>query len=1506
MRLAAAALAGVGWALLAAMALAGLALSAVALLAAAPVSRAAIASALVDVVDRAIAGRIELGGIEVLPHGGIELRELEVYAPGGRLVLSVGRARAFVELTALRRRVVGVSLELEGPSVLVEEEPGGGVSLGQAFASPGREPSPPDRGPRADGGGGEGGWTFQVARLDVRGGEVWWVDEAGQTRLEATGVDAAALGSWGPERGRAEVRLRAELREPLEAPLAIEAVAERSGAAIRVPVLRAEAGGTSLEAVAEGDLARRSGRAAIARLGVSRAQARALVPEAPPGADLRATGYAEAEGGTATAALRVEPAGGGAEGRGDVAVAATLDAIGRAVGFDVALERLDPSLLVAGAPPGALTLTGRGAVAGRSLDAARARLALTVGPSRLRGGTVSRAEVALRAADGTVELDRLDVAAPALSLTASGRWRRGGAARGTATLDAPDLARAARNVALLAGAEPPGVGGRVHVAAELSGTAAAPVVAASLDAPLLRAGGLRADGLRASIQTAGALRAIEGRAAGRASALWSGARDVAREVVFRAELRGGEGSLSASAGVPGAGRERMSLEAMGRLGPRRESLLLARLALGYPGARWALVRPAAVDLRAPSVDRLELAAGAQRIAISGGLAAGGRLAARAELVRVDLARLPAGILAEEDRVRGALSGTVDASGTRARPVLSADLSLAGGAFRGVEGLALAVGGRYDGAARRAVASVSAARAAGGTLDAAIDLPVPLRGRPAEGVSIRIRAEALPLAEVLATAGADVPADGVLAAEARVTGTAGAPSLSAEASISRGAWKDLDELGATVAVEAAGERLRVSLSASRAGRRVVGADAEAPLELSALLARPGETLRALRDGPVEAGLAVTALDLAELAGRAGLPPGIAGVVDGRAHLSGSRRAPRGAAALDLSGGAWKGWTRVGAHVELGVDAGGLSASGRMSLAGTEALRFRGALGIRPERLARRDELLAAALRVEASVPRLDLAAPAGETMPLAGTIEGRLVAAGTLRAPEVTLEASGEGLAVKGRPLGGARATGRYAGRRADAHLTLRPAAGGTLEAALEVTGDLGLGARTPLRDAPAEATVVANDLDLGFLAAVAPDVIRSAGGKIALDVRARGPLARLSPRGTLRVEGGRVAVLEFGEWTDVAVEATVTDEVIELARLDLRRGRGRLSAKGALRGLRSDEAKLEASVRAEALTITRYAMDVATVDLEASATGSWRPGTLGVEVTVPRGLVRFPKKSPRELQSLERRTDIVVGRRPERERPRAAEPAGASAGPAAPFTFTAHVVAPRNFFVKGESPRIDVELKADVRYELAGGQDYLEGAVEVVRGSVEPIAGRTFGIERGRVQFTGGPPRAALLDFEARYRNPAAVVTVNVGGPLSAPEIRLTSQPPMDEAQIAMLIATGRTELKAGSGAVGTLTGEEAGKAALGAIATQAFRNLVADKLPLDTVAIDTGALRAGKYVTDRIYVGYTRRFDARPELGENEDEIRVEYQISPRWTFESRYGNAQSGGASLVWSREY
>jgi translocation and assembly module TamB len=387
----------------------------------------------------------------------------------------------------------------------------------------------------------------------------------------------------------------------------------------------------------------------------------------------------------------------------------------------------------------------------------------------------------------------------------------------------------------------------------------------------------------------------------------------------------------------------------------------------------------------------------------------------------------------------------------------------------------------------------------------------------------------------------------------------------------------------------------------------------------------------------------------------------------------------------------------------------------------------------------------------------------------------------------------------------------------------------------------------------------------------------------------------------VRIRDGRVAIVEYGEVSSIALEAAGTEDAIEVTRLEAHRGKGTVSASAALRGLTSKKARLEGHAEVSAFTVSRAGMTMATLDVRADATGSLENRTLSVEVTIPKGTIRLPNKSPRPLQSIDERTDVRIGRP---EPGKAKEPGGGGGEPG--LGLVLHVVVPRQLFVKGDDPRTDVELEADVTYERSEGEEYARGYVETVRGTVEPIAGRTFTIERAKVQFTGGPPSAATLDVQAKYDNPVAVVTAKVLGPLSKPEITLTSIPPMDEAQIALLIATGQRELKAGTGSVGTLTGAEAGKAALGAVATTAFRELVANKLPIDTFSLDSGALRAGKYVTDQVYVGYVRRFAADPTRGENPDEVRIEYRITPRWNFESRYGTAQSGGASLIWSKDF
>jgi translocation and assembly module TamB len=82
----------------------------------------------------------------------------------------------------------------------------------------------------------------------------------------------------------------------------------------------------------------------------------------------------------------------------------------------------------------------------------------------------------------------------------------------------------------------------------------------------------------------------------------------------------------------------------------------------------------------------------------------------------------------------------------------------------------------------------------------------------------------------------------------------------------------------------------------------------------------------------------------------------------------------------------------------------------------------------------------------------------------------------------------------------------------------------------------------------------------------------------------------------------------------------------------------------------------------------------------------------------------------------------------------------------------------------------------------------------------------------------------------------------------------------------------------------------------------------------LDVISIEAGdqgtlegaTLEAGKYVTDDLYLGYAGKVGADPTRYENSNAVRLEYQFAPRWSLEGVYGDAKSGSADIVWSRDY
>jgi translocation and assembly module TamB len=1123
-------------------------------------------------------------------------------------------------------------------------------------------------------------------------------------------------------------------------------------------------------------------------------------------------------------------------------------------------------------------------------------------------------EVAATAGAGGVEVARLEAAAPGASLTGHLRWREGGAALGELALEASDLDVLERNLAAVLGRPLPDLEGAGRAAISLSGTTRAPALAARIDAARLGVGRVRAEGARLRVEAAGPAEAASGHVQGALARADVGGLEL-RGVALDAALGEEEASLSVTALVPSLGTDLVRVLLRGRFADGRRAFDLADAVVAWPGTRFTLQRPARLDLAGPSVDRLALAADAQRIEVAGGVRKGGEVEGRVQLAGIDLARLPAGLAPPGAALAGLLALDASVGGTREAPRVAATLGITGASAFEVGGLQLLGDLGWDAGEGRLEADLGLVRARGGSVDLSLDVPVPLgSARGYQELRVELQGRAVPLDELVWLAGSYALVSGDLDVTARLTGSVAAPVFHGIAALRAGTFDDLEDLSADAAVDAPGERLKVRASGAIAGAPAFAAEGELALDTGRLLARPGEALAAARRGPLTLAVDLPGVALALLSGKLGLPGDLAGRVEGAAALGGSLEAPRGTARASVSGGAGWGVRAADARLDVALAPERTGASLDLRLAGSPAARLDGSVDLPVERFPDAAALAAAPARVDLSVARSDLGAWGAENLSLKGTVEGKGTLRGSLGRPQVELSLAADGAVVEGRPLGAVALEARHDGARTAAGVDLRPPAGGALRADAALDRPLGLGAGAgPLLEAPGEARVRADRLDLGFLPALAPGLVRAASGSATVDLAASGTLGDPRVRGTLRVAGGRLAVAELGDWRDAAIEASLDGDALELRRFDVRKGTGRLSLRGSLRGLArpGEPAQVEAAIEADDFGVERAGMEFARFDVKAEARGEATRGGLTLGVVVPQGEVKLPKRIPRTLQETGTRKDITVGRPKPQRAPRSAHaPAPSAAGPAAaprePFRTVIHLAAPRRLRVRADLPRIDVELKADAILAFAGGRQEANGWVQVIRGQVEPIGGRNFVLERGKVTFGGGPIAAGALDVAARYDAPAAVVHATVGGTLGKPQLQLRSDPPLEEAQIAMLVATGRTEVKAGTEGVNTLAAGDAGLAAAGALAMGAFKDLLADKLPIDSFSLDATALNTGKYLTDRIYVGYVRRFDAKPEKGENPDEVRVEYELAPGWHVETRYGSGQAGGASIVWTRSY
>jgi translocation and assembly module TamB len=211
--------------------------------------------------------------------------------------------------------------------------------------------------------------------------------------------------------------------------------------------------------------------------------------------------------------------------------------------------------------------------------------------------------------------------------------------------------------------------------------------------------------------------------------------------------------------------------------------------------------------------------------------------------------------------------------------------------------------------------------------------------------------------------------------------------------------------------------------------------------------------------------------------------------------------------------------------------------------------------------------------------------------------------------------------------------------------------------------------------------------------------------------------------------------------------------------------------------------------------------------------------------------------------------------------------------------------------------------------KAANGPILIRGDADTVRGFYE-FQGRRFTLQRGgTVRFLGLPDLNPRIDVSAERLIPNTGVTarIHLTGTARAPQITLTSNPPLDEADILSLIVFNRSVNELGTGERASLA-ETAGGIASGFVASSLGRT-IGQALDIDLFEITTsdvetgetaGGVTLGKQVNDKTFVRFRQQFGQRSFT-----EFMLEYQLAKFLRLDTRFAPETSGVANRLTQRK-
>jgi len=257
----------------------------------------------------------------------------------------------------------------------------------------------------------------------------------------------------------------------------------------------------------------------------------------------------------------------------------------------------------------------------------------------------------------------------------------------------------------------------------------------------------------------------------------------------------------------------------------------------------------------------------------------------------------------------------------------------------------------------------------------------------------------------------------------------------------------------------------------------------------------------------------------------------------------------------------------------------------------------------------------------------------------------------------------------------------------------------------------------------------------------------------------------------------------------------------------------------------------------------------------------------------------------------ERRTRIAAGLGPQRS-------GGGSGGGGGSSRIGLDITvnAPSRIFVRGRG--LDAELGGSLRIGGTTANVLPSGRFDLIRGRLN-LLGTRLDLTEGSAILQGSfDPFIRLV---ASTRSGGYLISINVVGEISAPDVSFTSEPSLPEDEVLAQLLFGRSvsslspvQLLQLADAAASLAGGSTSSGFL----TGLRENLGLDDLDLQTDEEGNAAVRAGRYLSENVYADVT--------VGGGQTDLSLNIDLTPNVTARGSFSSDGSSSLGVFYERDY